>query len=160
VYVYDQFGADGWVTPESYPALEADNFAGLATDTVLDQATLRADLRRYRPEMGSENRELVVRHHSARAHAQQICELFARLGAAVHPPAAPLRELGRLVRLGLQAEARAWELELTHVKLREQLMTLEVEQNRLLALLQTRRHRLGERLGTMADAVRATTARR
>ena len=31
VYLYDQFGGDGWVTPDNYPAFEADHFAGQAT---------------------------------------------------------------------------------------------------------------------------------
>jgi len=36
VYIYDVFGGDGWVTPESYGALEADMFAGQATGRVID----------------------------------------------------------------------------------------------------------------------------
>ena len=31
VYLYDQYGGDGWVTPDNYPAFEADHFAGQAT---------------------------------------------------------------------------------------------------------------------------------
>ena len=31
-YVWDTRGGDGWVTPETYPALEADGFTGAATD--------------------------------------------------------------------------------------------------------------------------------
>jgi hypothetical protein len=44
VYVYDMFGGDGWVTPEAYPALEADHFAGQATDRVIGPAELERDL--------------------------------------------------------------------------------------------------------------------
>ena len=32
VYIFDSFGGDGWVTAENFAALEADNFAGMATD--------------------------------------------------------------------------------------------------------------------------------
>src|SRR4051794_27953480 len=47
VYIYDVFGGDGWVTPESYPAMEADNFAGLATPFVADDERVRTDLHNY-----------------------------------------------------------------------------------------------------------------
>ena len=52
VYVYDTFGGDGWVTPEAYAALEADHFAGQATDRVIGPAELRRDLADYDPDMG------------------------------------------------------------------------------------------------------------
>ena len=35
VYLYDMFGGDGWVTPDTYAAMEADQFAGQATDRVI-----------------------------------------------------------------------------------------------------------------------------
>ena len=44
VYVFDVFGGDGWVTPERYPGLEADNFAGQATGRVVDAEALARDL--------------------------------------------------------------------------------------------------------------------
>jgi hypothetical protein len=43
-YVYEVFGGDGWVTPELYPALEADHFAGLATVRVIGPRELARDL--------------------------------------------------------------------------------------------------------------------
>jgi len=98
VYIFDMFGGDGWVTPDRYAALEADNFAGLATDRVIDATELARDLADYDPRMGMANRDLVVQHHSARDH---VIDLVAAIGE-LHPgprPTAPLRELSRLTNL-------------------------------------------------------------
>jgi hypothetical protein len=46
VYVYDWNGADGWVTPERYPELEADNFGGRLGGL---RATRRACARTWPP---------------------------------------------------------------------------------------------------------------
>jgi hypothetical protein len=98
VYVFDTFGGDGWVTPEAYTAMEADNFAGLATGRVVRAAELAQDLADYDPDMGLVNRDLAVQHHSARDHVAQLV-------AAVDGSAAngeritPLRELSRLTAL-------------------------------------------------------------
>ena len=77
VYVLDFLGGDGWVTPQSYAAMEADMFAGQATDRVIDAAALAADLVDYRREMGVVNRDLVLQHHSARDH---VIALLAVIG--------------------------------------------------------------------------------
>ncbi len=50
-YVWDYAGGDGWVTPESYPALEADGFSGAATDAVIDADRLRLPARAWRPRL-------------------------------------------------------------------------------------------------------------
>src|SRR5215210_5874279 len=57
VYIYDQFGADGWITPDSYPAIEADQFAGQASPMPRSRADLVADLADYHPDMGVANHE-------------------------------------------------------------------------------------------------------
>ena len=64
-YVLDVAGGDGWVTEERYAAMEADNFAGQATEWSLDRDRLVADLAGYRPAMGQVNRDLVLAHHDA-----------------------------------------------------------------------------------------------
>jgi hypothetical protein len=95
-YVWDHAGGDGWVTPETYPALEADGFSGGATDAVLDSDRLREDLAAYRPEMGTLAYDLTRVHHSAANHAEELVRLLER----AEPPAAdPVHEaLGLLVR--------------------------------------------------------------
>lgn len=98
VYIFDMFGGDGWVTPDRYAALEADNFAGLASERVIDASMLAHDLGEYDARMGMANRDLVVQHHSARDH---VMDLMAAIGE-LHPesrPTAPLQELSRLTNL-------------------------------------------------------------
>ena len=55
-YVYDVFGGDGWVTAETYDAIEADAIAGQAFPGVIDADRLRNDLDAYDPAMGHVNR--------------------------------------------------------------------------------------------------------
>jgi hypothetical protein len=98
-YVYDFGGGDGWVTPEAYPAMEADNFGGQATDWMPSSDRLASDLGDYRPDMGVANRDLVLAHHTAGDHVYALLTLFERLNPRAQPVAAPLRELARLVRL-------------------------------------------------------------
>jgi hypothetical protein len=118
VYVFDAFGGDGWVTPESYPALEADNFAGQATARVIDAASLAADLDGYRPQMGTVNRDLVLQHHSTRDHVVALLGALADRETQPRSPA-PLRELARLVALQWSWELTAREFRGMHWPLRE-----------------------------------------
>jgi hypothetical protein len=109
-YVLDLVGGDGWVTEERYAAMEADNFAGQATDWSLDRDRLVADLADYRQDMGQVNRDLVLAHHDARSHAYALVALFRRLHPRPEPLAGPLRELARLVRLQWATEQDAMGL--------------------------------------------------
>ena len=98
VYIFDMFGGDGWVTPGCYAALEGDNFAGLATDRVIDATELARDLDEYDPRMGMANRDLVVQHHSARDHVIDLVAAIRELRPGSRPTA-PLWELARLTSL-------------------------------------------------------------
>jgi hypothetical protein len=102
-YVYDWKGGDGWITPESYPAIEADGIAGGAGVATVDIANLASDLRRYSASMGPVNHDLVVTHHRAGAHAQELVKLFERLAEPPPRPREPLQEMARLVRLEWRA---------------------------------------------------------
>lgn len=123
-YVFDTFGSDGWVTPESYARLEADNFSGQTGSPPVDVERLRSDLELYRPEMGAANRELAVVHHSANKHAVELVELFERLaprnGRQTAQMTAPLKELGRLVRVQWGIEERALAAAAEARRLREE----------------------------------------
>lgn len=99
-YVWDRGGGDGWVTPESYPALESDGFSGGATEAILDVDRLRKDLAAYRPEMGPLSYDLVRMHHSAQPHAEALVKLLER-EAPDSPASDPAREtLALLARAG------------------------------------------------------------
>lgn len=133
VYLHDCFGGDGWVTPDAYPALEADNFAGQATDRIIDAEQMRADLAAYHPRMGRINRDLVLQHHDARAHAIALLTAIAERQPATpahHHPTDPLAELARLTALQWTWEQRA--------------RGLAAEVHALHARLQTAEHELAE----------------
>lgn|SRR5262245_21263403 len=107
-FVYGQMGGDGWVTPETYPALEAINFAGATgDDSLVAPEGLAGRLREYRASMGSANRDLARLHHSGARHTEEIVGLFERLMPRRPPADAPLRELARMARAQWQAESRA-----------------------------------------------------
>ena len=115
-YVLGNDGADGWVTPESYPALEADGFAGRASDRTLDPETLAQDLAAWSPQMGEANRDLIARHHDAAEHATQLVERLRAAATRPGPPPAPIEELARLVRLASGLENRALASELRRAR--------------------------------------------
>jgi hypothetical protein len=106
-YVYDQNGGDGWVTPESYPRIETDNFGGRATDASLGEAQIAADLAAYSPELGLQGREIVIRNHASHRHAQQLVAVFAKAGAPARPRSDAIAELARLSRMQWRTESRA-----------------------------------------------------
>ena len=167
-YVFDDFGGDGWVTPGTYAAIEADNVAGFATPAPRTPADLVADLDRYEPHMGWINRELIKAHHAARRHAQALVGVLRGPAAARRPPAATLDEIARLARCRWDAEQRAMHLQGEVVWMRDR--TLEAEgraaeaqaaaeaARRELAsvrgLLETRRARAGLAAGRALDRVR------
>jgi hypothetical protein len=109
-YVWDHAGGDGWVTPDSYPALEADGFSGGATDAVIGAERLREDFAGYRPELGEVGYDLVRNHHSATEHAETLVNL---LGDALSPTGDDkhLETLALLVRAETRALIRAERLE-------------------------------------------------
>lgn len=124
VYVFDEFGGDGWVTPESYPGMEADNFAGQAGNGPSDPAHALAG---YRPEMGWVNRELIRRHHSARRHVAQLVEVLRGPGPRRAEAISAVGEVARLARTGWDAQRRVMTLEAEAERLRERTLAAEAE---------------------------------
>ncbi len=109
-YVFDHNGGDGWVTGANFAQLGADNFGGQSLPEALDEGRIVADLAAYDPGMGIVNRDLVVAHHAATSHAAALAEVLARVAAHPQPAAgdAPLREIGRLLRLYHRADVQAF----------------------------------------------------
>jgi hypothetical protein len=126
-YVWDLNGGDGWVTPERYELLEADNFGGQAEPQVIDAERLRRDLKAYRHEMGAANRDLAVRNHSAGQHAEALVGLLERPGPRFDQPRAPLRELERVARAARSMEVRAFHLVRENDALRARLAELDAD---------------------------------
>jgi hypothetical protein len=107
-FVYDALGGDGWVTLESYPALEGINFAhATGNGALVTPESLTGRLRDYRQSMGSVNLDLARVHHSASRHSEELVALFERLEPGTPPANTPLRELARMSRVQWQAESRA-----------------------------------------------------
>lgn len=107
-FVYDYLGGDGWVTSESYPALEAINFAhATGNGAAVTPESLTSRLREYRESMGTVNVDLARAHHAASRHAEELIALFEQLEPGRPPPNTPLRELARMSRVQWQAESRA-----------------------------------------------------
>lgn len=118
-YVFDWKGGDGWVTPKSYPAIEANGIAGGASDAMVDASRLAEDLRRYSASMGPVNHDIVMTHHRANVHAQELVHLFEQLTEPEPRPRAPLQEMARLVRLEWRARLEISGLAQENAHLRE-----------------------------------------
>lgn len=124
-YVYDWKGGDGWMTAESYPAIEASGIAGMSEGVVVDPARLGEDLRRYSASMGPVNHDLVYSHHRANAHAEELVEVLRRLADPPPRPRAPLQEMARLVRLEWRARGDVQAIARENAHLRDLLTESE-----------------------------------
>ena len=176
-YVYDHLGGDGWVTPSTYPALEADGFGGRAFATVVDRARLLRDLRAYEPEAGLVNRDLVVTGHRAEHHAQEVVTLLDSIRVPRRRRTDVYGELARLVRAQWRGDARVIELEEVVATLNDQLAVERAERaareaahaaeraakegertavaRHLDTVIGSRRYRIGAALARPLDAARA-----
>ena len=126
-YICDHNGCDGWMTTDGYESLEADNFDGQANLGPAHADRLRADVVRYRSEMGPANRDLAVAYHGARSHAEALVEVFGRMAPRTESAAAPLDELARLTRVQWQSDARSLGFEHEAKLLRAELELRNVE---------------------------------
>lgn len=170
-YVYGVVGGDGWVTPDRYPAMEADGFAGTAmADVTLDVERLTNDLATWDERMGEVNRDLASAYHSAREHAIELVDLARGLETQPRPEPLLSDELAHLVRaqwqtelwangamagveelkaLLAEADARAVDLEALARRANEQLEELR----------STRRYRLACRIASPLDQFRGRNGR-
>jgi hypothetical protein len=127
VYVLGPVGSDGWVTHDSYPALEADGFTGQATGRELSVERIAADLSEWNRDMGDINRDIAARHHSAQAHAVQLATLLSETAIDARPTFAVGSELARLVRDEWHQFVRTIELAGHNSELLSRLARLEPE---------------------------------
>ena len=158
--IYGVAGGDGWVTPDNYPAIEADGFAGLAeAERVFDAEAMVAELRGWDPVTGELGRDLVNAHHHAHDHCRRIVQLARTDGAG--PPAAPdpLQELARLTRVAHGATGEAHLARAEATRLRD---VLEGEATRLSAEVDGaggERDQLRAQLAELTAALAASQAR-
>jgi hypothetical protein len=179
-FVFGPLGGDGWVTSASYAELEADGFAGRATDRMFDMATVARELSEWDPELGLIARDLVARHHDVRDHVTALVDLAGDLRPEAPSFAGVEDELARLVRMEWQrhvglVHARAENNRLAgdigelsrqlatageHAELAERdasalRAALVASDARLQQVLATRRWRVAARLGRPLDVLRA-----
>lgn len=149
-YVLGALGGDGWVTPDSYEALEADGFAGRGPGEAISSERLAAELGRWSEELGEAGRDLAVKHHAAEDHCLRLLELAEELGASPQEPPTSAGELARLARL-------EWGQELS---IRSAVEQLDAERSRAAALeaevsaLRSEVDRLSEELGVVCGSRR------
>lgn len=159
-----EFAIDGWVTADTYPAMEADGFAGTAFEDSPEPGRLARDLDRYDPGMGLVNRELIATRHTALEHAQRLVEL---MGNADPRPADARQasEMSRLVRLQWGAQLRAAahqrdavELQRRAVEAEERAVAAEKRaleaEGRFAEIKRSARYRLAQRIAAPLDAIR------
>lgn len=143
-YVWDHAGGDGWVTPETYAAIEGNGFAGAATDAMVDATRLREDFGSYRQELGPLGYDLVRKHHSAARHAEQLIEVLGRS----EPPS--VEPMGAAIGLLVRSE---WRAEDDRIKIATQLQQKAAEADALAARLDEVTARLAE-IGTAGEVER------
>lgn len=165
-YVYGVVGGDGWVTPERYPAMEGDGFAGTsAPEIVIDADRMARELGGWTAQMGEIGRDLASAHHSAREHAVALVDLARGLTSSPPAEVSPTREFAHLVRLQWRSEHRAdgGLRELARLRARVGELEDEVEAARARAgeaeaglafLRATRRVRLAGRVAAPLDRLR------
>ena len=106
-YVYGVDGCDGWVTPESYDALEADGFGGRGLTGTITPDRLTSDLAKWHPGMGEVNRQLAAQHHDAIQHATALTTLINSLRSGLRRATLTSgEEFARLVRLEWESWGR------------------------------------------------------
>jgi hypothetical protein len=107
-YVHDHSGSEGWVTPDSYPLLEAGGFAVASVRMPPGAEELRADLAAYRPEWGLAGHDIARAHHDARDHAAEVVGLIEGMGPGqpIGEPSA-VRAMAQLAESQLRAELAA-----------------------------------------------------
>lgn len=76
VFVYDRFGADGWVTPDTVDDIASHTFSGKRFRRRLTSAELVAELERYDPGMGPANRRIAEERYDIRGHVDRLLALY------------------------------------------------------------------------------------
>lgn len=154
-YVYDRNGGEGWITADSYAAIEAGGIAGRSGREIIGPERLAQDFAEYTPSMGPVNHDLVIAHHRANVHAQELLKLIESLADPPPRPSAPLQEMARLVRLEWRARLDVSTLVQENVRLRE---LYEDGQRQLAQARADAEAEAAERVGATARAYESTVS--
>lgn len=166
-FAFGPSAGDGWITRESYPAIEADGFRGAATETAMRVADVVAAMDGYDPGMGEVNRALVVQHHMALDHATALSELLARLSPEPPPTASLAEALARAKRVEYAATSALLDVQRDLRVAHERLALLDAQRGEwehrvasVEAFKRTRRYRIAQALAAPFDAARRLRGRR
>jgi hypothetical protein len=135
VYVYDMWGSDGWVTPETYEALSYVGFGGVSNTREPRAEEIAADLGNYDQALGSWGVHTVGIHHRLSEHAARLIELGAEAagaGSRTYGTRGDAEELARLARQSWRHEGQAHVLS-EHLKQQAQrigLLERELDESR------------------------------
>jgi hypothetical protein len=132
-FVFDQTGTAGFITADRYPAIEASGFTP-RPGPPLTVDTLVAELRSYERDLGQLGRELVGRHHAARAHAAQLVDVYRSVITAPTVPTVapdPLAELAELEQKVFDLEQRARDAQWLRARAERRTVRLQIELDRI-----------------------------
>jgi glycosyltransferase involved in cell wall biosynthesis len=85
VYVYDRFGADGWVTPGSIDEIASCTFSGKRYRRRLTAGELVGELKRYDAGMGAENRRLAEERYDIDRYLPRLLGVYGEAHEAFRP---------------------------------------------------------------------------
>jgi hypothetical protein len=117
-FVFDRFGADGWVTEASYPEIESAGFSGSTDGDAPGFRDWERMLDTYDCHDGAVGHDLARRRHDARAHAVSVVELLEDLGPVDRADPHLSFTLGRVWReqWRWEGKALAWAAEVDRVR--------------------------------------------
>lgn len=110
-YVYDMWGGDGWVTPETYDVFAARGFGGVSLARDPSAAEIAAELGSYSPELGAWGAGVAITRHRVEDHVGELMAL-AQQASQANPtgsqsPRSEREELARLARQSWRHEGQA-----------------------------------------------------
>lgn len=85
VFVYDLFGADGWVTPETVDEIASHTFSGKRFARRLTSDDLVAEFERYDPKMGPANRRIAEERYGVGAHVDRLLAVYREAAESFEP---------------------------------------------------------------------------
>ncbi|MBJ7355514.1 MAG: hypothetical protein JHC98_11880 [Thermoleophilaceae bacterium] len=110
VYIYDMWGSDGWVTPETYDQLAYTGFGGVSTTREPTAEEIAEDFARYDPALGAWGVKIVAINHRLAEHSARLIELGAAAageGSRSNGSRGSAEELARLARQSWRHEGQA-----------------------------------------------------
>jgi hypothetical protein len=111
-FVYDDFGFDGWVTPENFDALLETGVSGASTTKSATVEHVLRELAGYSQSMGEVNRDLAMATLGVSRHTGELIEAIEQVLADQLPQPAneSASELARLSRVSWRHESEAFQL--------------------------------------------------